>query len=185
MSSISNPLDGNRILIFVADEYEDLELWYPKLRLEEAGVHVTLAGPEGGKTYRGKHGYPCVSDAVIADMEAADFQGVLCAGGWMPDKIRRDPHVLSLVRECAETGKLVAAICHGGWIPISAGVYRGVKVTGSPGIKDDLVNAGAIWQDAPLVVARQFVSSRKPADLPAFMTGVLRVLSRSAQAVAR
>ena len=103
----------------------------------------------------------------------------------MPDKIRRDPKVLELVRAFAGSGKLVAAICHGGWIPISAGVYSGVKVTGSPGIKDDLVNAGAIWEDAPLVVDRHFVSSRKPADLPEFMTGVLGVLSRSAKAVAR
>ncbi len=180
MMSNSKPLDGSRLLIFVADEYEDLELWYPKLRLEEAGAHVTLAGPEAGQLYRGKHSYPCVADAAIADMEAADFDGVLCPGGWMPDKIRRDPKVLTLVRECAEASKLVAAICHGGWIPISAGVYRGVKVTGSPGIKDDLVNAGALWEDAPLVVDRHFVSSRKPADLPDFMIGVLRVLSRSA-----
>lgn len=181
--STRKPMDGQRILIFVADEYEDLELWYPKLRLEEAGVHVTLAGPEAGKTYRGKHSYPCVSDAAIADMEARDFHGVVCAGGWMPDKIRRDPQVLALVRACAQANKLVAAICHGGWIPISAGVYAGVKVTGSPGIKDDLVNAGAIWEDSPLVVDRHFVSSRKPADLPDFLSGVLRVLARAAEAV--
>jgi protease I len=181
----SKPLDGMHILIFVGDEYEDLELWYPKLRLEEAGAHVTLAGPEAGKIYRGKHGYPCAAEATIADMEAADFQGVVCPGGWMPDKIRRDPQALAIVRECAAADKLVAAICHGGWIPISAGVYRGVTVTGSPGIKDDLVNAGALWQDASLVVDRHFVSSRKPADLPDFMTGVLRVLSGSAKAVAR
>jgi protease I len=177
------PLDGTRILIFVADEYEDLELWYPKLRLEEAGVHVTLAGPQAGTMYRGKHSYPCPSDAAIADMEAEDFHGVVCAGGWMPDKIRRDSQALALVRAFAESQRLVAAICHGGWIPISAGVYSGVKVTGSPGIKDDLVNAGALWEDAPLVVDRHFVSSRKPADLPEFMAGVLRVLSRVAEAV--
>jgi len=181
--STCKPLDGVRILIFVADEYEDLELWYPKLRLEEAGAHVTLAGPQAGKIYHGKHGYPCTSDAAIADMEAQDFDGVVCAGGWMPDKIRRDLQVLALVRAFAQSKKLVAAICHGGWIPISAGIYSGVKVTGSPGIKDDLVNAGAIWEDAPLVVDRHFVSSRKPADLPEFMAGVLRVLSRVAEAV--
>jgi protease I len=181
--STSKPLDGIRILIFVADDYEDLELWYPKLRLEEAGAHVTLAGPQAGKIYHGKHGYPCASDAAIADIEAQDFDGVVCAGGWMPDKIRRDLQVLALVRAFAQSNKLVAAICHGGWIPISAGIYSGVKVTGSPGIKDDLVNAGAIWEDAPLVVDRHFVSSRKPADLPEFMAGVLRVLSRVAEAV--
>jgi protease I len=168
--------DAPRVLIFVGDDYEDLELWYPKLRLEEAGVHVTVAGPEEGQTYRGKNGYPCVSDATIGDMEAADFDGVVCAGGWMPDKIRRDPHVLELVRQFADAGKLVAAICHGGWIPISAQVYKGVRVTGSPGIKDDLINAGAIWEDAPVVVDRHFVSSRKPADLPDFCRAMLKVL---------
>ena len=132
--AVPKALDGKRILIFVGDEYEDLELWYPKLRLEEAKVHVTVAGSGGGKLYRGKHGYPCVADAAIADMESADFHGVVCPGGWMPDKIRRDPKALGLVREFAESKKLVAAICHGGWIPISAGVYQGVKVTGSPGM---------------------------------------------------
>jgi protease I len=95
----------------------------------------------------------------------------------MPDKLRRDDKVLDLVREFAARGKLVAAICHGGWIPISAGVYRGVRVTGSPGIKDDLINAGAIWEDAPVVVDRHFVCSRKPADLPAFMGAIVELLA--------
>src|SRR5580658_1868014 len=101
-----NGLGNCRILIFVGSEYEDLELWYPKLRLEEAGVHVTVAGLEAGETYRGKNGYPSVSDAAIADMEATDFEGVVCPGGWMPDKIRRDPRALELVREFAKTQKL-------------------------------------------------------------------------------
>jgi protease I len=171
------PLDGIRILALVGDDYEDLELWYPKLRLEEAGAHVTAAGSMQGRTYSGKHGYPCTSDAAITDMEAADFHGILLAGGWMPDKLRRDEKVLDLVREFAAHGKLVAAICHGGWIPISAGVYRGVRVTGSPGIKDDLMNAGAIWEDTPVVIDRHFVSSRKPADLPAFMGAIVELLA--------
>ena len=130
-----------RVLCLVGDAYEDLELWYPKLRIEEAGGHVTLAGRQQGHAYAGKHGYPCVSDAAIGDMEADDFHGILIPGGWMPDSLRRDPKVLQLVRDFANHGKLVAAICHGGWIPISAGVYRGVRVTGSPGIQDDLINA--------------------------------------------
>jgi protease I len=171
------PLAGVRILALVGDDYEDLELWYPKLRIEEAGGHVTVAGELPGRTYSGKHGYPCASDAGLADMEAADFQGIVLPGGWMPDRLRRDERVLDLVRECAATGKLVAAICHGGWIAISAGVYRGVRVTGSLGIKDDLVNAGAIWEDAPVVVDRHFVSSRKPADLPAFMAAIIEMLA--------
>jgi protease I len=171
------PLAGLRLLMFVGDDYEDLELWYPKLRLAETGAHVTVAGPSGETVYKGKHGYPCRSDASIALMESDDFHGVVIPGGFMPDKLRRDEKVKSLVREFAESEKLVAAICHGGWIPISAGVYRGVHVTGSPGIKDDLVNAGAIWSDSPVVVDRHFVSSRKPDDLPPFCQAIIDVMS--------
>ncbi len=169
-------LAATRILMVVDDVYEDLELWYPKLRLLEAGVHVTVAGPKADKVYAGKHGYPCKSDAAIAEMDAGDFHGIVLPGGFMPDKLRREPHVLKLVRESAAADKLVAAICHGGWIAISAGVYRGVKVTGSPGIKDDLVNAGAHWHDAAVVVDRHFISSRKPDDLPEFMKAILTFL---------
>jgi protease I len=174
--STDRPLAGKRILTFVGDIYEDLELWYPKLRLIEAGAEVVVAGEKAGAKYEGKNGYPCTSDAAIAEMRAADFHGVVVPGGFMPDKLRRDPHVLELVRGFAASGKLVAAICHGGWIPISAGVYRGVRVTGSPGIKDDLVNAGAIWEDAAVVVDRHFVSSRKPDDLPDFCRAILEVM---------
>lgn len=163
-------------MCFAGDDYEDLELWYPKLRLEEAGAHVTLAGPGDGALYRGKHGYPCVADAAIAEMDAADFHGVICPGGWMPDKLRRDPKALDLLRRFHADRKLIAAICHGGWMPISAGIYRGVKVTGSPGIKDDLINAGAEWFDAEVVVDRHFISSRKPSDLPAFCREIVKFL---------
>ena len=169
-------MHSRHILILVGADYEDLELWYPKLRLIEAGIGVTVAGPERDATYAGKHGYPCLCDASLSEMEADDFQGLVIPGGWMPDKLRRDPKVLRIVRDFHEAGKLIAAICHGGWIPISAGVYDGVRVTGSPGIKDDLINAGAIWEDAPVVIDRHFVSSRKPDDLPEFCKGVLVVL---------
>jgi protease I len=170
------PLANHRVLMFVGDIYEDLELWYPKLRLIEAGAEVVVAGPEKGVTYAGKNGYPCISDDAIRAVRAVDFTGLVVPGGFMPDKLRRDPLVLQLTRDFAESGKLVAAICHGGWIPISARVYRGVRVTGSPGIKDDLVNAGALWEDAPVVVDRHFVSSRKPDDLPDFCRGILAVM---------
>jgi deglycase len=171
------PLKSKRFLMFVDDIYEDLELWYPKLRLIEAGAAVVVAGPKSGQKYAGKHGYPCVSDAALAEMRAADFDGLVIPGGFMPDKLRRDPKVLQLVRDFDVTGKLIAAICHAGWIPISAGVYRGVRVTGSAGIKDDLVNAGALWEDSALVVDRHFVSSRKPDDLPDFCRGIFQVMA--------
>jgi len=175
-------LQGLRVLILVGEDYEDLELWYPKLRLEEAGATVTLAGGIVGHVYSGKHGYPCRCEALLSDMVAADFHGLVIPGGWMPDKLRREEPVLALVRDFSRQGKLVATICHGGWIPISAGVYRGVRVTGSPGIKDDLVNAGALWEDRPVVVDRHHITSRKPADLPAFMGAIVDFLASGAAA---
>jgi protease I len=179
------PVAGRKVLILVGDDYEDLELWYPKLRLIEAGGRVVVAGEEAGRRYRGKHGYPCTADEAISKVEAADFDGLVVPGGWMPDKLRRDRRVLDLVREFASSGKLLAAICHGGWVLISAGVYRGVCATGSPGIKDDLVNAGAIWEDAPVVVDGPFVSSRGPEDLPDFCRAILEVLARRPAVPAR
>jgi protease I len=173
------------ILIFVEDGYEDMELMYPKYRLEEAGYRVVVAGPKARQKYVGKHGYPCISDASLFDVSASDFRGLICPGGWAPDKLRRIPEVKRLTVEFSNEAKLVAAICHGGWIPISAGVYRGVGVTGSPGIKDDLVNAGAIFEDAPVVCDRHFVSSRKPDDLPAFMRAVLQVLTAAMPVAAK
>jgi protease I len=171
-------LSGKRFLMFVDDIYEDLEVWYPRYRLIEAGASVVMAGPKAGIKVTGKNGYPAIIDAAITDMNAADFHGVICPGGFMPDKLRRDEKVKSLIREFAHAKKLIAAICHGGWMPISAGVYKGVRVTGSLGIKDDLVNAGAIFEDSPCVIDRHFVSSRKPDDLPDFMKGILSVVAR-------
>jgi protease I len=175
---MDQPLRGHRILLLVGEVYEDLELWYPRLRMAEAGAEVLVAGPEGRQKYLGKHGYPCVSDAAISEISAGAFNGLIVPGGFMPDQLRRDARLLELVRAFNTAGKLIAAICHGGWIPISAGVYRGVRVTGSLGIKDDLINAGAIWEESPVVVDRHFVSSRKPDDLPDFCRGILSVLAR-------
>ena len=127
---MDQPLRDKRILMFVGDIYEDLEVWYPKLRLAEAGARVVAAGLEARATYAGKHGYPCVSDAAIADVDAGEFDGLVVPGGFMPDRLRRERAVLELVRQFDAARKLIAAVCHGGWIPISAGVYRGVRVTG-------------------------------------------------------
>ena len=174
---MDQPLAEKQILMFVGEIYEDLEVWYPKLRLIEAGAKVVMAGPEAKQVYAGKNGYPCSSDIAISDVREGEFDGLVVPGGFMPDKLRRDAKVLEIVRQFDAAGKLIAAVCHGGWIPISAGVYRGVRVTGSLGIKDDLVNAGAIWEDKPVVVDRHFVSSRKPDDLPEFCRGILSVLT--------
>lgn len=174
-------LTGRRILSFVGDIYEDLELWYPKLRIIEAGGEVVVAGPEAQTHYSGKLGYPCTSDVAIRDCVADAFDGLLVPGGFMPDKLRRDGHVLDLVRAFDAARKPIAAICHGGWIPISAGVYKGVRVTGSPGIKDDLVNAGALFEDAAVVVDGHHVSSRRPDDLPDFCREFLRLLAHAAE----
>ena len=125
------------LLTFVDDIYEDLELWYPKIRVEEAGYAMKVAGLER-KGYTGKHGYPATADSLLREMRSQDFCGLLIPGGFMPDKLRRDADVLRLTREIFAQGKLVAFICHGGWIPISAGILRGKRVTGSLGIRDDL-----------------------------------------------
>lgn len=170
-------LQGKRILAFVGDIYEDLELWYPKLRLIEAGADFVIAGEQSKYTYAGKNGYPCVSDVSIDSVSSNEFDAVLLPGGFMPDRLRRLPKVKSLIAEFHQQGKCIAAICHGGWLAISANVYRGVRVTGSPGIKDDLVNAGAIWKDAPVVIDGQFVSSRKPDDLPWFGNAMIQVIA--------
>ncbi|MFN6140196.1 MAG: type 1 glutamine amidotransferase domain-containing protein [Planctomycetota bacterium] len=170
-------LSGKRVLTFVGDIYEDLELWYPKLRLIEEGAQVVVAGEEANRVYAGKNGYPCTSDVAISDMHESQFDAVLLPGGFMPDRLRRLESVKKLIRGFAHSKKCVAAICHGGWLAISAGVYRGVKTTGSLGIKDDLENAGAIWVDAPVVVDRHFVSSRKPDDLPWFAKAMVDVIA--------
>lgn len=164
------------LLAFVDDLYEDLELWYPRLRLEEAGFATKLAGPEI-RTYRGKHGYPATSDLRIEDADSRNFVGLLIPGGFMPDKLRRSEKVLQLTREFVDQRKLVAFICHGGWIPISARILKGRPATGSLGIKDDLENAGAIWEDEPVVVHENLVSSRTPRDLAAFAKAMVDYLT--------
>ena len=163
------------VLMLVGPEYEDLEVWYPKLRLEEAGFTVALAGL-GEKEYRGKHGYPCVPDGHVRDFPAKDLVGLIAPGGWAPDKLRRDASVLERVREVHQAGKMVATICHGPWVLISAGIVRGRKLTSTIGIRDDVVNAGAEWVDQPAVIDGNLVSSRVPKDLPDFGKAMLQVL---------
>ena len=166
------------VLIMVGPEYEDLEVWYPKLRLEEAGYTTILAGI-GESSYRGKHGYPCPVAGHVRDFPASSLVGLLAPGGWAPDKIRRDKDALERVREVHAAGGMIATICHGPWILISAGIVRGRRLTSTVGIRDDVVNAGAEWVDAPVVVDGNIVSSRVPADLPAFGAAMVDVLGKS------
>lgn len=165
------------ILTLVDDLYEDLELWYPKIRLEEEGWKVVVAGPKAGHVYQGKHGYPCRADIDIGDVEQPlAYDALLVPGGFAPDKLRRDPNVLAIVRALDEARRPIAFICHAGWILISANVLRGRRATSTVGIKDDMANAGAIWADAPLVVDGHLISSRTPADLPVFAAALVRAL---------
>lgn len=165
-----------RILAFVDDIYEDLELWYPKIRLEEEGWAVVVAGPEAARTYRGKHGYPCRADTAIAAMKAEDFDALLIPGGFAPDKLRRDADVLRLTRDFDKQEKPIAFICHAGWICISAGILSGKTATSTVGIKDDIRNAGAEWVDKPLVVDGHLISSRTPNDLHIFAKALVEIL---------
>jgi protease I len=164
------------IAILVGPEYEELEVWYPKLRLEEAGFHAPLVG-HGAAAYTGKWGYPCRVDRQVGDMDAETLLGVVAPGGWAPDKLRRDPAVLALVRTVFERGGMVASICHGPWVLISAGIVRGRRLTSSLGIRDDVTNAGATWVDEAAVVDGHLVSARVPGDLPAFGQAMLSVLA--------
>ncbi len=169
--------DAKTVLILVGPEYEDLELWYPKLRLEEAGFAAKVAGL-GEREYRGKHGYPCRVDGSVADFLSGDLAGIVVPGGWAPDKLRRDPTVLALVRDLDRAGRMVAAVCHGGWVLASAGIVRGRRMTSSVGIRDDLANAGAQWVDEPVVVDRNLASAQRPHDLPKLGPAMLGVLGR-------
>lgn len=171
-------MKGQRVLMFVDNVFEDMELLYPYYRLIEEGAEVVVAGPEASAVYTGKNGYPFRSNAAIADLQAADFDLLVVAGGFAPDKLRRDPKVLELTREIHEAGKIVAHICHGGWIPISAGIMKGFTCTATPGIKDDLENAGAKWINEEVVVDRNQISSRKPDDLPAFCRAIVELATK-------
>lgn len=170
-------LSGKRFLVLVGPEYEDMELQYPKYRLLEAGAEVVVAGPEAERVYHGKHAYPQRSEAAVNDLRADDFHGIVIPGGWAPDKLRRDDSVKEITRRMHDAGKLVASICHGPWVPISAGIVDGLSYTSSPAITDDLRNAGAKWVDREVVVDGHHVTSRRPDDLPSFCRSILEVVT--------
>ncbi|KUP09613.1 glutamine amidotransferase [Bacillus coahuilensis m2-6] len=162
-------LTGKKVLQIVSDDFEDLELWYPVLRLREEGAIVDLAGEEADKTYVGKYGVPVVSDLAFKDVSIEEYDALLVPGGWSPDKLRRYDEVLHMVKTMDEKQKPIGQICHAGWVLISADILRGRKVTSTPGIKHDMMNAGATWVDEAVVVDGHIISSRRPPDLPDYM----------------
>jgi len=171
------PLSGKRIGILVEKQYEDLELWYPYYRLCEAGCVVSLVGPEDHHTYPSKHGYPAKSEVAAKDVRSDDFDGIIIPGGFCPDYIRRSEAMLRLVRDMHNVEKPLAAICHGPWVLCSTKALKGRQATGFFAIKDDMVNAGAEWVDAEVVVDGHIITSRKPADLPAFVVAFMKAVA--------
>jgi protease I len=169
-------LSGKRAVVLAENLYQDLELWYPLLRLRGTGMEVQVVGTGSASTYTGKHGYPVEADAAADKVKAKDIDAIVIPGGYAPDLLRRYPAVLKLVREAFEQGKVVAAICHAGWVLISAGVVKGRKLTSFSAIKDDLVNAGATWLDAEVVQDANLITSRQPSDLPAFTDAIIATL---------
>jgi protease I len=169
-------LTGKHIAILAENNYQELELWYPLLRLREAGAEVAVIGTGSAETYTSKHGYPVTVDAAADEVEAADFDAVIVPGGYAPDLLRRYESVLNLVREADEQGKVVAAICHAGWVLVSAGILKGRTVTCVSAIKDDVVNAGATYLDQAVVRDGNIVTSRVPTDLPAFCGTIISAL---------
>lgn len=163
-------------VVLIAEDYQDLEAWYPLLRLKEAGWNVVSAGTDGKRTYQGKNGYPISVDTTVEEIRAKDFDVVVIPGGWAPDHIRRNEKALALVRDMDKAGKIVAAICHAGWVLASAGILPKRRCTSFFAIKDDVVNAGAEWLDAEVVIDRNLITSRKPDDLPAFCKAILETV---------
>ena len=169
-------LEGKKIVAIADNDFEDLELMYPVIRLREEGADVTVAGPKAGEVYKGQKGIPITSDIAFSDMKADTFDAIVVPGGWAPDKMRRDDDVLRCVKEMDEAGKPIAQICHAGCVLVSADVLKGKKMTSTPAIKDDVQNAGATWVDETVVVDGNLVSSRNPGDLPNYMREIINVV---------
>jgi protease I len=170
-------LKGKRIAILVEQLYQEMEVWYPYYRMKEEGAEVVVAGPAEA-TYPSKLGYPVKAGAAAADLSVEELDAIIIPGGYAPDHMRRHPAMIDLVRAAAETGKVVAAICHAGWMLTSADVVKGRKVTGFFAIKDDLVHAGGKYVDEEVVVDGNIITSRKPDDLPAFCRAIIEALEK-------
>lgn len=160
-------------IVLAENVYENLELHYPRLRLLEAGFDVKVAGPEKGAAYTSKEGYPVVADLKFSEVDPQAVKIMVVPGGFAPDKLRRYESCKQLVSDAWKAGAIVAFICHGGWVPISARIVKGRRVTSVNAIRDDLENAGAVWVDEPCVVDGRMVTAQVPKDLPAMMKAVL------------
>jgi len=171
-------LAGTRVAVLVEQKYEELEVWYPVYRLREAGAEVVLVGPEAGKVYPSKLGYPAKADVAAAAVTAAEFHAVVIPGGFSPDYIRRSDAMLKLVRDADAQKKPLAAICHGPWVLCSTQALKGRKATGYHSIRDDMVNAGATFVDQEVCVDGHVITSRKPDDLPAFVAALMGVIRK-------
>ena len=168
-------MDKPGVAVLVENDYQDMEVWVPLYRLREEGFRVVVVGPQA-KEYISKHGYPIRAEIAAAEAKSDDFIGVVVPGGWAPDRLRQDEAVLRLVRDLFERKRLVAAICHAGWVLVSAGILKGRTVTCFSAIKDDVEAAGATWVDREVQVEGNLITARKPDDLPAFCREILKKL---------
>ena len=171
-------LEGKKLAILAESGYEDLELWYPYLRLQEEGAEITIIGSGTAESYKGKRGYPVNVDKNIDQVKTSDFDGLIIPGGWAPDQFRRFPKIVAFTKEIFESGKTVGAICHAGSLLISANVLKGKTATCFFAIKDDMINAGIKYVDEPVVIDNDLVTSRTPKDLPDFCKGLIETLSK-------
>lgn len=171
-------LSGKRIIMLAEEGFDDLELWYPVLRLREEGCEVLIVGSGSSSSYKGKYGITVEVDKNPDEISSKEFDGIMVPGGWAPDKLRRYDNVKRLVRDFSVEGKLLAAICHGGWVFISSGVLKGYRMTCVNAIIDDIKNAGAEYVDKEVVLDRNLITSRTPKDLPAYMRTIVEYLSK-------
>ena len=164
---MSGRLEGRKVVVLLADGFEDLEFWVTVMRLREEGASVTIAGLTM-EPVRGKHGLEAKADLLVADVSDQGKDAVVVPGGWAPDKLRRYEAVTRLVRAAHDDGRIVGLICHAGLVGISSEIVNGSRATGSLGIKDDLVNAGAVWVDEPAFRDGNIVWGRVVEDIPDF-----------------
>jgi len=171
-------LKGKRVIVLAENNYQELELWVPYYRLKEEGAEVILVGTGSSRTYASKHGYPVDVDKEAKEIDMAGYDGVVIPGGYAPDMMRRYPEMVRIVRDAHQKGKVIAAICHAGWMLVSAGILKGKKATCFFAIKDDLINAGANYVDEEVVKDGNLITSRKPDDLPAFCRELIDSLAK-------